>query len=78
MTVPVYIELTGKTLLDLVNDGELDFGELHRAGIVGDSILRINRHGEIELRVKSEWVMVGGLLGEFESRLRTLTHLDWA
>ncbi len=73
-----YIELTGKTLLDLVNDGELDFGELHRAGIVGDSILRINKHGEIELRTMDEWKMVGGLLGEFEPRLRSLTHLNWA
>ena len=27
-----FIELTGKTLLDLINDGEIDVGELHRAG----------------------------------------------
>ncbi len=45
-----FIELTGKTLLDVVNEGEIDLGELHRAGVVGDSILRINEHGEIELR----------------------------
>ncbi len=45
---PAYIEITGKTLLDLVNDGEIDIGELHRMGVVGDSILRINKHGEIE------------------------------
>lgn len=75
---PEYIEITGKTLLDLVNDGEIDIGELHRTGVVGDSILRVNKHGEIELRTKHEWRLIGGLLGDFETRLRGLTHLDWS
>jgi hypothetical protein len=72
-----FIELTGKTLLDIVNEGEVDLGELHRAGVVGDSILRINEHGEIELRARAEWRMVGGLIGNFEQRLREMTRLDW-
>ena len=73
-----YIEITGKTLLDLINDGEIDIGELHRAGVIGDSILRINHYGEIELRRKEGWDMIGGLLGDYENRLHRLTHLDWA
>ena len=73
-----FIELTGKTLLDVVNEGEIDFKQLHAAGVNGDSILRINRHGEIELRCKSRWVLVGGLIGNFEERLHDLTELDWA
>jgi hypothetical protein len=73
-----FIELTGKTLLDVVNEGEVDLGQLHKSGVVGDSILRINRHGEIELRVQKTWVLVGGLIGNFEDRLRNLTGLDWA
>jgi len=73
-----FIELTGKTLLDVVNEGEVDLGQLHDAGVVGDSILRINRYGEIELRKKSSWIMVGGLIGNFEERLREMTGLDWA
>ena len=72
-----FIELTGKTLLDLVTEGEIDFKQLHDAGVCGDSILRINKHGEIELRRRSEWVLVGGLLGNFEERLHRLTGLDW-
>jgi len=72
-----FIELTGKTLLDVVNEGEIDMGELHRAGVTGDSILRINQFGEIELRQARQWVMVGGLLGHFEDRLRSITRLDW-
>ncbi len=73
-----FIELTGKTLLDVVNEGEIDFKQLHDAGVNGDSILRINKHGEIELRCKSEWILVGGLIGNFEERLMELTKLDWA
>ncbi|TWT88016.1 hypothetical protein [Neorhodopirellula pilleata] len=72
-----FIELTGKTLLDVINEGEIDMGQLHRAGVNGDSILRINKFGEIELRSRDEWVMVGGLLGNFEERLRKITELDW-
>jgi hypothetical protein len=73
-----FIELTGKTLLDLINDGEIDAGELHRAGVTGDSILRVNRHGEIELRRANRWDLVGGLIGNYEKRLHTITGLDWA
>lgn len=73
-----FIELTGKTLLDLINEGEVDLGELHRAGVVGDSVLRINEHGEIELRARQGWVLVGGLIGNFDNRLRDVTGLDWA
>ncbi|MFK8110942.1 MAG: hypothetical protein AB8B91_02000 [Rubripirellula sp.] len=73
-----FIELTGKTLLDVVNEGEIDLGQLHEAGVVGDSILRINRHGEIELRTKSTWQLVGGLIGNFEERLVNMTGLDWS
>ena len=73
-----FIELTGKTLLDVVNEGEIDFKQLHDAGVNGDSILRINRHGEIELRCKAQWQLVGGLIGNFEERLMEMTGLDWA
>ncbi|QEG01081.1 hypothetical protein Mal15_51570 [Stieleria maiorica] len=72
-----FIELTGKTLLDVVNEGEVDFKQLHQAGVTSDSIIRINRFGEIELRKKGEWMLVGGLIGNFEERLQKLTGLDW-
>jgi len=73
-----FIELTGKTLLDVVNEGEIDLKQLRDSGVTGDSILRINRHGEIELREAASWVLVGGLLGNFEERLINLTGLNWA
>ncbi|TWU42011.1 hypothetical protein [Novipirellula artificiosorum] len=73
-----FIEITGKTLLDVVNDGEIDLKELHDSGVNGDSILRINKFGEIELRGRHGWTLVGGLIGNFEDRLVLLTGLDWA
>ena len=72
-----FIELTGKILLDIVNEGEIDFKQLHDAGVSSDSIVRINKFGEIELRTKDQWTLVGGLIGNFEERLRELTGLDW-
>jgi hypothetical protein len=77
ISVMQFIELTGKTLLDVINEGEIDMRQLHESGVTGDSILRINRFGEIELRQRNEWVMVGGLIGNFEERLRKITQLDW-
>ncbi len=76
-SVMQFIELTGKTLLDVVNEGEIDMRQLHDSGVTGDSILRINKFGEIELRQSHEWVMVGGLIGNFDDRLRKITQLDW-
>ena len=72
-----FIELTGKTLLDVVNEGEIDFKQLRDAGVKSDSIVRINKFGEIELRSPDQWIMVGGLIGNFEERLRKMTGLDW-
>lgn len=72
-----FIELSGKTLLDVVNEGEVDLKQLHDAGVRGDSILRVNQHGEIELRRRHGWVLVGGLIGHFDDRLKKMTGLDW-
>lgn len=73
-----FIELTGDTLLDIINDGEIKPDELHKAGVRSRSILRVNEHGELEVRKTDGWEMVGGLLGNYEDRLRDVTGLDWA
>jgi hypothetical protein len=43
-----------------------------------DTIVRINRHGDIEVRRRDRWDVIGGLLGNFEVRARSETGLDWA
>jgi hypothetical protein len=73
-----FIEITGQTLLEVVNEGEIDIHELHRVGVHGDSILRVNEHGEIELRFREGWTMVGGLIGNYQERLREVTGLEYA
>ena len=73
-----FIEMTGSTLVDLVTDDELHADDLEATGVGQDSIVRINEHGDIEVRRADRWDVIGGLLGNFSDRVRTETGLDWA
>lgn len=73
-----FIHLTGKQLLGVMQDDELSVDDLRTAGLVDETIVRINRQGDIELRRPSQWDVVGGLIGDFERRLKGATGLDWA
>jgi hypothetical protein len=73
-----FIETTGRVLLRILSDGEPSPEELAKVGLREDSIVRINRQGDIELRRRDRWDVIGGLLGDFEHRLRRETGLDWA
>ncbi|MCA9176413.1 MAG: hypothetical protein KDB14_18125 [Planctomycetales bacterium] len=73
-----FIEMTGETLGKIINDGELHVEDLESAGIYGNTIVRVNQHGDIEVRRHDNWDVVGGLLGEFNNRLREQSGLDWA
>jgi hypothetical protein len=72
-----FIEMAGKTLQRVVSDDELHPHELDRLGVTDESVLRVNRQGDIELRRSNRWDVIGGLLGEFEERLKRETGLDW-
>lgn len=73
-----FIEMSGKTLLQVVTEHELSQSEMHKVGMHLHSIVRVNRQGDIELRRIKGWDVIGGLLGEFEERLKRETGLDWA
>ena len=73
-----FIEMTGSTLVDLVTDDELHADDLEAAGVGQDSIVRINEHGDIEVRRADRWDVIGGLLGNFSDRVREETGLNWA
>jgi hypothetical protein len=73
-----FIEMTGATLERIVAEDELHHGDLAEAGVNNSTIVRINRQGDIEVRRSSGWDVIGGLLGEFEQRVRRETGLDWA
>lgn len=73
-----FIEMTGATLAEIVNDGELHVADLGSAGVRKSSIVRVNQQGDIEVRKPLKWDVIGGLLGSFEERVRKATGLDWA
>jgi hypothetical protein len=72
-----FIELSGKTLQRIVSDDELHPDELTAIGVTDESVVRINRQGDIELRRPDRWDVIGGLLGEFEERIKRETGLHW-
>ena len=73
-----FIEMTGKSLAAIVKDDELHANDLAAAGVLEDTVVRVNQHGDIEVRLKDGWDVIGGLLGNFEERVRKETGLDWA
>ncbi len=72
-----FIEMAGKTLLRLSQEGGPDPEELARLGVNDESVVRINRQGDIEIRRPDGWDLVGGLLGDYEHRIKRETGLDW-
>jgi hypothetical protein len=71
-----FIEMSGKTLLQLVNREEMH--ALRDAGIGDQTLLRVNPQGDIEVRQHDKWSVIGGLLGDFEARVKQTSGLDWA
>lgn len=73
-----FIEMTGATLDRIISEDELHHDNLEEAGVSDNTIVRINRQGDIEVRRPEGWDVVGGLIGEFEQRVKHETGLDWA
>jgi len=71
-----FIEMSGKTLLKLVSNDELK--ALSAAGVNDHSLMRVNQQGDIEIRQRTKWDVVGGLLGDFDVKVRQATGLEWA
>lgn len=73
-----FIEMTGKSLAMIVKDDELHVQDLPAAGVRDDTVVRINQQGDVEVRLRDGWDVIGGLLGNFDERVRKQTGLDWA
>jgi hypothetical protein len=73
-----FIEMSGKTLRRVVSDDEFSPEQLALIGLSDESVVRVNRQGDIEIRRAGSWDVVGGLLGNFEERIHRETGLDWA
>ena len=77
-----FIEISGSVLLRLATDDDPSPGgpnpeELAKCGVNDESVIRINRQGDIELRRSDGWDLIGGLLGDFEHRVKRETGMDW-
>ena len=73
-----FIEMTGDKLSEIITDGELHIDDLQSAGVKDHSIVRVNQQGDIEVRREKKWDVIGGLLGNFEERIKKQTGFDWA
>jgi hypothetical protein len=73
-----FIEMSGKSLKRIISEDELQTTELGDIGVTDESVVRINRQGDIEIRRQSTWDVIGGLLGDFDHRVQRETGLDWA
>jgi hypothetical protein len=73
-----FIEMHGRNLFKLISPDEIKPEDLEAAGVRSDSLIRVNPQGDIELRKRHKWEIIGGLIGDFEERVRHETGLDWA
>jgi hypothetical protein len=72
-----FVEMTGKTLKTILTESELRLADLRKAGVFDETIVRVNQQGDIEIRRPDRWDVIGGLLGEFEDRIREQTGMEW-
>jgi len=73
-----FIEMTGRTLDKIVSKDELHTQDLAAAGVTDETIVRVNELGDIEVRRKDQWDVIGGLLGDYTERVKGISGLDWA
>ena len=72
-----FVEMTGDMLAEIIDDNEIHADDLVTAGVTPTTIVRINEHGDIEVRRPTKWDIIGGLLGEFENRGHHSTGFEW-
>ena len=73
-----FIPLSGMTLKRVIEEDEISPEALEAAGVTDESVVRINQQGDIEVRRPEGWDVIGGLLGDYEGRLKRETGLTWA
>ena len=73
-----FIEMRGSTLMHLLGPEEMKAEDLRAAGLTDKCLVRVNMQGDIEVRRRHRWEVIGGLLGDYEHRIKQETGLDWA
>jgi hypothetical protein len=73
-----FIEMSGATLMHLLGPDEMRPEDLRTAGLTDKCLVRVNLQGDIEVRRRDRWDVIGGLLGDYEHRIKKETGLEWA
>ena len=73
-----FVETTGRSLVCIVSDDEISAADLATAGVTDETVVRVNQHGDIEIRRSEGWDVIGGLLGNYEERIYRQTGRKWA
>lgn len=72
-----FIEMTGAVLREVISEDEIHAKDLGSIGVNDETIVRVNEHGDIEIRRADQWDVIGGLLGNFAERVQKRTGLNW-
>jgi len=72
-----FVEMTGRSLVCIVSDDEISAADLATAGVTDETVVRVNQHGDIEIRRSEGWDVIGGLLGNYEERIYRQTGRKW-
>ena len=73
-----FVEMNGRSLVGIVSDDEISAADLATAGVTDETVVRVNQHGDIEIRRSEGWDVIGGLLGNYEERIFRHTGRKWA
>ena len=71
-----FVQISGASLLQLAESQEVS--DLRAAGVQDESEVRINQQGDVEVLQNGAWSIIGGLLGDYQARIKRLTGLDWS
>jgi len=71
-----FVQISGASLLQLADAHEAP--NLRAAGVHDESQVRINPQGDVEILQEGTWSIIGGLLGDYQARIKRLTGLDWS
>ncbi len=73
-----FIELSGEQLMSVLEKDEVTPAELKTAGLTPKCLVRINMQGDIEVRRAEGWDVIGGLIGDYEQRIKRASGRNWA
>ncbi|HEY2146482.1 MAG TPA: hypothetical protein VGH32_01005 [Pirellulales bacterium] len=73
-----FIEMSGSELMKVLGPDEVTPDQLKAAGLTEKCLVRINLQGDIEVRRRDRWDVIGGLLGDYDHRIRRATGREWA